>query len=216
MNWVVRALSTSVAKKQLMAITGILFLLFLAIHLAGNLSVYRGKEAFIAYAERLHALGTLLVVAELGLVLSLAIHVTIGTVLFFENRRARPVKYAVDKSGGGGRTISSVTMPYTGLLILVFVGVHLATFSHHFTDQTNRTVWQIAQEVFTNRGYLAFYLISMVVVAFHVRHGLWSAFQTLGANHPKYMPFIEKLSLIFAVIVGIGFGSVPIVILLMT
>ena len=216
MTWVVRNLSTSVGKKQLMAITGLLFLLFLAVHLIGNLSIYRGKEAFVAYAEGLHALGGLLVLAEVGLVLCLIIHVTIGTILFFENRRARPVKYAVDKTGGGGRTISSVTMPYTGLLIMVFLAVHLATFSHHIVDQSNRTVFQIGGEVFASWGFFAFYLFSMVVVAFHVRHGLWSAFQTVGANHPKYMPLIEKLSLIFAVIVGVGFGSLPIVILLMT
>jgi len=216
MTWVVRALSTSVGKKQLMAITGLLFLLFLAVHLVGNMSIYRGREAFVAYAEGLHALGGLLVLTEVGMLFCLIIHVTIGTILFFENRRARPVKYAVDKTGGGGRTLSSVTMPYTGLLILVFLAVHLATFSHHLVDQTNRTVFQLAHERFANWGFFAFYLISMVIVAFHVRHGLWSAFQTVGANHPKYMSLIEKLSLIFAVIVGVGFGSLPIVILLMT
>lgn len=216
MTWVVRALSTSVGKKQLMAITGLLFLLFLAVHLVGNLSIYRGREAFVAYAEGLHALGGVLVLAEVGLALCLIIHVTLGTIIFFDNRRARPVKYAVDKTGGGGRTLSSVTMPYTGLLILVFLAVHLATFSHHLVDQTNRTVFQIAGGIFANWGFFAFYLLAMAVVAFHVRHGLWSAFQTVGANHPKYMPLIEKLSLIFAVLVGVGFGSIPIVILLMS
>lgn len=216
MTWVVRVLSTSVGKKQLMALTGLLFLLFLAVHLVGNLSIYRGSEAFVAYAEGLHALGGVLVLAEVGLLLCLIIHVTLGTILFFENRRARPVKYAVDKTGGGGRTLSSVTMPYTGLLILVFLAVHLTTFSHHIVDQTDRTVFVIARQVFANWVFFAFYLFSMVVVALHVRHGLWSAFQTAGANHPKYMPLIEKLSLIFAVIVGVGFGSIPFLILLMT
>lgn len=215
MNWVVRTLSTSVGKKQLMAVTGFLFLAFLAVHLLGNLSIYRGKEAFVAYAEGLHRLGGLLVLAELGLALCLVIHVAIGTVLFFENRRARPIKYEVDRSGGG-RTLSSVTMPYTGLLILVFLAVHLAAFSHHVVDQTERTVFVIAREIFSSWPWFAFYLFSMVVVALHVRHGLWSAFQTIGANHPKYMPFIEKFSLIFAIVVGVGFGSIPFVILLMS
>jgi len=121
----------------------------------------------------------------------------------------------VDKSGGGGRTFSSQTMPYTGLLILVFLGVHLATFSHHIVDQTTRNIFQIAVDVFSHKGFLAIYLIAMVIVALHVRHGLWSAFQTVGANQPKYMPFIQKLSIVFAVIAGIGFFSLPLVILAM-
>jgi succinate dehydrogenase / fumarate reductase cytochrome b subunit len=215
MIWVIRVFSTSIGKKQLMAVTGLLFLVFLTTHLLGNLSIYGGQGAFNAYAEHLHALGKLLVVAEVGLVVALLIHVTLAILLFFENRKARPVKYAVDKSGGGGRTFSSQMMPYTGLLILAFVGVHLATLSHHIVDQTNRTIFQIAYEVFSNKGFLVLYLASMVIVALHVRHGLWSAFQTVGANHPKYMPCIEKLSIVFAVIVGLGFGSLPLVILAM-
>jgi succinate dehydrogenase / fumarate reductase cytochrome b subunit len=214
MSWVTQTLSTSVGKKQLMAVTGLLFLLFLTTHLLGNLSIYAGPAAFVSYAAHLHALGTLLAVAEVGMALALLIHVGTAVLLFFQNRRARPVPYAVDK-GGGGRTLSSQTMPYTGLLILGFIGVHLATFSHHIVDQTTRNIFQIAVAVFSQKIYLAIYLIAMVIVALHVRHGLWSAFQTVGANHPKYMPFIQKLSIVFAVIVGIGFGSLPLVILSM-
>jgi succinate dehydrogenase / fumarate reductase cytochrome b subunit len=212
MTWLCRTLSTSVGKKQLMAITGLLFLLFLATHLLGNLSIYGGPAAFITYAEHLHALGKLLVAAEVGMAVALIVHVATALVLFLENRGARPVKYAMDKSGGG-RTFSSQAMPYTGLLILGFIGVHLATFSHHIVDQTSRNIFLIATDVFSHKGYLAIYLIGVIIVAFHVRHGLWSAFQTVGANHPKYMPFIQKLSIVFAVIVAIGFGSLPIVIL---
>jgi succinate dehydrogenase / fumarate reductase cytochrome b subunit len=214
MNWVMQAFSTSVGKKQLMAVTGLLFLLFLTTHLLGNLSVYGGPLAFVAYAEHLHALGKLLVVAEVGMAVALFIHVCTAIFLFLENRNARPVKYVVDASGGG-RTFSSQTMPYTGLLILFFLAVHMSTFSHHIVDQTSRNIFQIAVDVFSQKIYLAIYLISMVIVALHVRHGLWSAFQTVGANHPKYMPFIQKLSIVFAVIVGIGFFSLPLVILAM-
>src|SRR3974390_1501026 len=105
MNWVTRTFSTSVGKKQLMAVTGFLFLLFLTAHLLGNLSVYGGPASFVSYAEHLHALGKLLLAAEIGMAVALIIHVTTAVFLFFENRRARPVRYAVDK-GGGGRTLS--------------------------------------------------------------------------------------------------------------
>jgi succinate dehydrogenase / fumarate reductase, cytochrome b subunit len=215
MNWVIRTLSTSLGQKQLMAVTGLLFLLFLTTHLLGNLSIYAGSAAFVGYATHLHALGNLLVVAEVGMAVALIIHVGTAVLLFFENRRARPVRYAVDRSAGG-RTLSSRTMPYTGLLILGFIGVHLATFSHHVVDQATRNIFQIAVAVFSQKIYLAIYLLGVVLVAFHVRHGLWSAFQTVGVNHPKYMPFIQKLSIIFAVIVGIGFGSLPLAILVMS
>jgi succinate dehydrogenase / fumarate reductase cytochrome b subunit len=214
MNWVFRTFSTSVGKKYLMAASGLLFLMFLATHLLGNLSIYGGPTSFVSYAEHLHALGKLLVVAEVGLIVALIIHVSTAVLLFFENRRARPVKYAVDK-GGGGRTFSSQTMPYTGLLILTFIGVHLATFSHHIVDQSTRNIFQIARTVFSHDIYLISYIVGVLVVAFHVQHGLWSAFQTLGANHPKYMPFIEKASTVFAIIVAIGFGSLPFAILVM-
>jgi succinate dehydrogenase / fumarate reductase cytochrome b subunit len=214
MKWFFRAFSTSVGKKYLMAASGLLFLLFLTTHLLGNLSIYGGPAAFVSYAEHLHALGKLLVAAEVGLVVALIIHVTTAVFLFFENRRARPVKYAVDK-GGGGRTLNSLTMPYTGLLILAFIGVHLATFSHHFVDQSTRNIFQIAQAVFSHDIYLIIYTIGVLVVAFHVQHGLWSAFQTVGANHPKYMPFIQTVSVVFAIIVAIGFGFLPYVILAM-
>ncbi len=212
MTWLYRTLSTSVGKKQLMAITGLLFLLFLGTHLLGNLSIYGGPTSFVSYAEHLHALGNLLVAAEVIMALALIIHVITAVVLFFENRAARPIAYNVDKSGGG-RTFSSQTMPYTGLLILGFIGVHLATFSHHIVDQTTRNIFLIATDVFSHKGYLAIYLLGVIIVAFHVRHGLWSAFQTVGANHPKYMPFIQKLSIVFAVIVALGFGSLPLVVL---
>jgi succinate dehydrogenase / fumarate reductase cytochrome b subunit len=80
-------------------------------------------------------------------------------------------------------------------------------------DQTSRNIFQIAADVFSRPICLAIYLASMLVLASHVRHGLWSAVQTVGANHPKYTPCIEKLSIVFAVIVALGFGSLPLVIL---
>jgi succinate dehydrogenase / fumarate reductase cytochrome b subunit len=212
MSWIIRVLSTSVGKKQLMAVTGFMFLGFLAAHLAGNLTIYWGKEAFNSYARHLHGLGPFLVVAEIGLVVFAAIHITIAVILFFQNRNARPARYEVDKTGGGGRTLSSVTMPYTGLLILTFVVIHLLNFSHHFVDQSTRTIFEIVAEKFSSPWYIVVYITAMIIVAFHVRHGLWSAFQTVGASHPKYMPLIENVSVLFAVIVGVGFGLLPIVV----
>ena len=82
-------------------------------------------------------------------------------------------------------------------------------------DKTNTTIFNIVSAAFANPLYVAIYILAMVVAAIHVSHGFWSAFQTIGANHPKYMPLIRTLSVAFAVVVGVGFGFLPIYIFLL-
>ena len=207
MKWLIDTLTSSIGKKLMMALTGLCFCLFLAVHLAGNLTLFGGKEMFNGYAAHLHALGVLLVVAEWGLLLFALTHVATGLTLFFQNLKARPNRYAVNKSAGG-RTIGSRTMPYTGVLLLVFVIFHLINF--HFADKSQATIYDIVSAAFASPLYVAVYVIAMLVTALHVSHGLWSAFQTVGANHPKYMPIIRTLSIVFALVVGVGFGLLPI------
>lgn len=207
MNWLINTIKSSVGKKILMSVTGLCFCSFLAAHLGGNLTIYGGKEMFNSYAEHLHALGVLLTFAEWGLLTFAVIHVLTGVILFYQNYKARPVRYRVNKSGGG-RTLGSRTMPYTGIILLAFVVFHLIHF--HFVDKTDTTIHAIVSEAFGNPLYVMIYIAVMVVAAVHVSHGFWSAFQTLGANHPKYMPFIRTVSLVFALVVGIGFGVLPI------
>jgi succinate dehydrogenase / fumarate reductase cytochrome b subunit len=210
MNWFTRTFSSSLGKKWMMAVTGLGFCLFLAGHLAGNLSIYGGRDAFNAYADHLHSLEPLVKVAEAGLLLFAAIHVLTGVVLFFQNLKARPESYAVKKSGGG-RTIGSRTMPYTGILILAFVVFHLINF--HFVDKSQTTIYDIVSAAFASPAYVILYVLAMIIAAVHVSHGFWSGFQTLGANHPKYMPFIRVVGIVFSLIVGLGFGLLPIYLL---
>ena len=207
MNWLIETLWSSIGKKLMMAVTGLGFILFLSAHLVGNLTIYGGGDAFNAYAQRLHSFGALLTVFNLGLVIFAVVHISMGLVLFIQNFRARPVRYQMDKSAGG-RTLSSVTMPYTGLIILAFVIFHLINFT--FVDKTNTTIFEIVSAAFANPFYVVIYIFAMIVVALHVRHGLWSAFQTLGANNPKYMPAIMVLSVLLGLIIGFGFGVLPI------
>ncbi|MGD2014933.1 MAG: succinate dehydrogenase cytochrome b subunit, partial [Desulfobacterales bacterium] len=168
-------------------------------------------EAFNAYAEKLHSLGPLLIVFEFGLLLFAVIHIVTGIALFLQNRQARPTGYTQYESSGG-RTLSSRTMPYTGLIILGFVIFHLINFS--FVDKTDRTIFQIVSSAFANPLYVIIYILVMIIVALHVRHGFWSAFQTLGGNHPKYMPALMVLSIAIGIIVAVGFGFLPIYIAL--
>ncbi|QTA80146.1 Succinate dehydrogenase cytochrome b556 subunit [Desulfonema limicola] len=207
MNWLINTFSSSIGKKLMMAVTGLGFIGFIAGHLAGNLTIYGGKDLFNSYAEHLHSLGPLVTAAEWILLTMALIHVLTGLTLFYQNFKSRPVKYAVNKNAGG-RTIGSGTMPYTGILMLAFVIIHLMNF--HFVDKTNITIFEIVSQAFSSPAYVVLYVAAMIVVALHVSHGFWSAFQTIGANHPKYMPIIQMAGLGFSVIVGIGFGFIPI------
>lgn len=207
MNWLFRFLTASIGKKQIMAVTGIGFCLFLTTHLIGNLTVYLGGDFFLSYVEHLHALGYLVSAAEWGLVVSAMAHSLTGLILFYENSRARPVNYAV-KRNAGGRTIGSATAPYTGVLILVFVIVHLLTF--RLVDKTSTNDFVILCRTFAHFGWALFYIAGVIIVAIHVSHGFWSGFQTFGLNHPKYMPSIRRLGILFSVVIGAGFASIPI------
>jgi len=207
MNGFIQTLFSSIAKKQMMALTGLSFCAFLAVHLFGNLTIYGGEQRFNAYSEHLHSFGLLINAAEIGLLVLAIIHILLAALLYLENWQARPVRYAMKKNAGG-RTISSTLMPYTGLYLLVFVILHLLTF--HFVDYRAQGIFRLVSDVFSNPVYVVFYAFSMIVAAFHVKHGFWSAFQTLGANHPKYMPLIRTVSLIFSLFVAAGFGSIPV------
>jgi len=207
MNWLKQTLWSSIGKKLMMAITGLSFCAFLAGHLAGNLTIYAGQDAFNSYAEHLHSLGPLLTVAELGLLTFALIHILTGLTLFYQNTTARGGRYVVNKKGGG-RTIGSATMPYTGILLLVFVIVHLVNF--HFVDKRNTTIFQIVSEKFTSPLWVVTYVVSMIIAAVHISHGFWSAFQSIGANHLKYMPIIMIFSILLSLIVAVGFGLIPI------
>ena len=207
MSWLIRTFGSSIGKKLLMAITGLAFFSFLCMHLAGNLTIYKGATAFDAYAQKLHSLGPILIVFELGLLAFAIIHVATGIILFVQNLKARSVPYKIDRPAGG-RTYSSSLMPYTGFILLAFVIFHLLNFS--FVDKGQRTIFEIVSGAFANPIYITGYVFSMIVLALHIRHGFWSAFQTVGANHPKYMPAIRMLSIAVSLIFGFGFGLLPI------
>jgi succinate dehydrogenase / fumarate reductase cytochrome b subunit len=206
MNWLIQTLQSSIGKKMLMAITGLCFSGFLVGHLLGNLTLYGGSELFNSYAEHLQSLGVILRVVEAVLVCLALVHVITGLVLFFQNQSARPVRYQMKKSAGG-RTLGSSTMPYTGLLLLCFILFHLFHFT--FVDKTDTTVFDVVAVAFQSPVYIFAYILAVVIAGVHVSHGFWSAFQTIGAEHAKYTPVIKWLSLLLALVVAIGFGSLP-------
>ncbi|MBF0100504.1 MAG: succinate dehydrogenase cytochrome b subunit [Desulfobacterales bacterium] len=213
MNWFIQTIETPVGKKLLMSITGLFFCMFLMIHLIGNLTLYAGQDTFNSYVDHLHALGILINIAEVCLLFSAAVHVFTGIRLFLGNWKARPKRYALYQSSGG-RTIGSATMPYTGIILLFFIVIHLIQF--HFADHGIQTVFQIVSGAFSNPINVLIYIVASFVAGLHVSHGLWSAVQTLGINHSKYIQLIYGASLALSLCVAIGFGFIPVYIVMMT
>lgn len=187
MSWLSQTVCSSLGKKYIMALTGLMLGGFLIVHAAGNTSIFWGRSAFLSYAEHLHALGPLLHTAELFLLVVFLIHIITGTILFLRNFGARSSRYAVS-GNAGGRSWGSATMPYTGLLIFCFILMHLLNF--HFTDHS-RTIADIVIEVLAKPLYTILYSIGFVALGLHVSHGFWSIFQSLGINHPKYNGLIR-------------------------
>jgi succinate dehydrogenase / fumarate reductase cytochrome b subunit len=211
MNWIIAIVGSSVGKKMLMALTGLGMIGFLAGHLLGNMMAFAGADAFNGYAHKLHSMQPYLSVFNIGLVTMTLVHIAVGITLFFENRWARPAKYRVNQNPGG-RTFGSDTMPYTGVLILIFVISHLLKFT--FTDKSVTPIYQQMAATFSNPLWVIFYVAAMVAVALHISHGIWSLFQTFGLNHPRYMPLVMKLGLVVTFVFGIGFGILPIFIMI--
>ncbi len=205
--WIWKVLGTSVGKKLLMALTGLFFCSFLVVHLIGNLMLYGGKDIFNSYAAHLHSLGPIISIAEIIMLIFAFLHIMTGLILFLQNKLARPVRYQVNKNGGG-RSLGSATMPYTGLIILIFVIAHLIKF--HFIGSDTRTIYDIVNHAFSNPFIVIFYVIVMLVVSVHISHGFWSSFQSFGINFEKYTTGIKAVGFLFSLIIGVGFGFIPI------
>jgi succinate dehydrogenase / fumarate reductase, cytochrome b subunit len=212
MSWIKTYLSSSIGRKQIVAKTGILLCLFLLTHLAGNLLLFCGFTteycAFNEYAAKLTSNKPFLYFAEVILFSIFGTHIYLALTLNAENSQARgPVGYDVN-ANAGDLTVPSKTMRFSGLWTLVFLIQHLYNFK--FADQGEKGLFGVVEDAFQNPMWSAYYVLSMFVLAMHVRHGVKSVFQTYGVNHVKYNDIINKISLGYAAIIFIGFSSIPV------
>jgi len=216
-------IKSSVGKKILMAVTGMMLFCFVLIHLAGNSTIFLGL--INAYGEHLHALPALVWAFRVMLFLVFVIHVYFGIVLTLENNAARPQAYSVKKSLRA--TFASRNMIWTGALIGGFLIYHLLQFTLHIMnpelgagvagniDKLGRPdVFKMVVLSFSQAPISAVYVIAMIVLALHLTHGVQSLFQSLGLNSEKSLPVFEKLSTVASVIIFIGYASIPIIILI--
>ncbi len=216
MNWLVKGLSTTVGKKFVMGITGLLLCGFLTVHLGGNLLLYAGEEAFNNYAHTLHSHEIFVLVAELILLVIFVLHIVLAFVLTQGNQAARPVQYSLYRSKKDPSILvkpPETWMFVSGLIVLVFLLLHLSEFRfsiwlHEAT--AGKEPFEKARILLTDPLTAFVYIVGAVILGLHLSHGFASAFQSLGLNHPKYTPVIEFLGIVFAVVVAVGFASLPI------
>ena len=213
-------LRTSVVKKQIVAVTGLMGVGFIIGHMAGNTLLLLGPEAFNGYAEMLHAVPELLWVVRVTLIAAFVIHVYFTIALTLENRAARTDPYAVAATHGE-TTFAKKTMIYTGLLVFFFLFLHLTDFT--FPDKTGPNtvlagadgeasyaiyglVWNsFAKNILRS----VFYILAVCCVGLHLSHGIQSLFQTIGFFNDRYTPVIRKASIVLGALVAIGFSLIP-------
>jgi succinate dehydrogenase / fumarate reductase cytochrome b subunit len=219
-------ITSSVGRKVIAAVSGIALMLFIVVHLGGNLTLLipDGGATFNAYAHKLHSLGPLLWVARAGLLVFFLGHVVTAIGVRLDERRARPESYALRASKGGPskQTWCSRSMLVTGLVILFFVPLHIwmfslnqgtahATISYHGVEM--KDVYLSVVRGFRDPLKAWGYVAVMALLGFHLRHGFWSAFQSLGALNAKYIPAAYAAGLVFALLMAIGFLILPLYIL---
>jgi succinate dehydrogenase / fumarate reductase, cytochrome b subunit len=215
-----RYFSSSVGTKVLIGITGLLLFLYLVLHLAGNALVFAGPEVFNEYSHKLIS-NPLIIPIEIGLLAVFVVHIYNAIRNFAANRAARPVAYQRKELAGhtSRKSLSSSTMIASGLLVLLFVIVHVKQFKFGSYYQTVandavRDLYRTELEVFQNPLWVIVYVLGTVLVGLHLRHGIASGFQSIGFDHPIYTRRLTTWSVILAVVIGGGLGIIPILLYL--
>jgi succinate dehydrogenase / fumarate reductase cytochrome b subunit len=209
-----RVFSSSVGTKLLIGVSGLLLFLYLVLHLVGNLLVFAGQDTFNHYAHTLIS-NPLVVPAEIALLLIFLLHIYKTVTMWTANQHARNVGY--EKKSWAGHTsrksIASTTMIWTGLITLVFVVIHVAQIKYgqwyEIGDPPVRDLYRTEVEVFSSPLWVAVYVVGMVLIGFHLRHGISSGFQSLGADHPVYTKRLVIFGTVLAILIGGGFAAIP-------
>lgn len=218
--------ATSPGKKLLNGATGLLLVGFVLVHLLGNFTFLIGPRAFNGYAHFLETLvhGWFLIAAEIALLAIFAGHAAAGTIVWLDGRRARDGGYArgSDAGGPGRKTISSRTMVWTGLALGLFIVLHVRMFRFGptYVIETGgavegvdisriRDLYGLVVHAFRSPVTTWAYVVVMALLGFHLRHGFWSAFQSLGWTNARVIPMLRALGLVIALVLAAGFLFLP-------
>jgi succinate dehydrogenase / fumarate reductase cytochrome b subunit len=222
-KWLLRLFSSSIGQKFVMALTGLGLSGFLVVHLAGNLFLYKGPEAFNKYALTLHE-QEWLPLAEAGLFVMFAFHIYLAFSLTAANKLKRNVGYAKKETKIPGQVVSPMFGPpsnwmfVSGLVVFAFLILHIIDMKLHvrsdlhYVHEHDVAPYLNTVAVLSNPFSRFIYIVGTIFLGFHLSHGFASAFQSLGLNHPKYMPLLKVFSIVFAIVIAAGFCSLPILI----
>ncbi|MCP4806258.1 MAG: succinate dehydrogenase cytochrome b subunit [Proteobacteria bacterium] len=218
MTWFSTLWASTIGKKIVMAVTGLILFGFVLGHMTGNLLVWAGPEAFNDYAAMLKGNPFLLWGTRLTLLAATPIHIVSAIQLVKLNAAARPQGYK--KLGSSSSTFASKTMKYGGLWLLGFLVFHLLHYTVHIVEPAYSTAaymladqhnaYAMVLDGFGNQVLSGVYIFSMVFLCLHIDHGAWSLLQTLGFSHPKYNAMRRNAARAFAALLFIGFCSVPV------
>jgi len=219
--WLIQFLKSSIGRKLVMSLTGLFLILFLVIHLIGNLQLFYNDDgkAFNIYAHFMTN-NPIIKFSSYGLYFFILLHAVQGILLWIENKSAKSTKYAVTTHETA--SWASKNMALLGILIFAFLCIHMGDFwfkmkmgwtemaTYEGYDYAVKNLYAKVVFSFSNIFIVILYLIGMVALAFHLHHGFASAFQSLGINHKKYTPIIKMLGTGYSIIVPVLFASIPI------
>lgn len=214
---IIKAFQSQVGRKILTGLTGLLLVFFIIFHLAGNLAVFGEPEAMNAYSKFLHDLGPLLWIARIGLLALFVIHAWIGISIWLKKRKARPHAYEVYSSKGGPskQSLSSRSMAFTGVVLLVFVVIHINTFALGDTGevsidgQMTHDIKTLVLDTFQSPVYAFGYTVVMILLGVHLGHGIWSAFTSLTVKSKQASAIIYTVGALAAFLLAVGFLFIP-------
>lgn len=217
------ALWSSVGKKLLTGLTGFMLMGFIIAHLLGNFTLLIGPEAFNHYAHFLETAfhGWLVIIFEVGMIVIFLVHMAAAvTVAVTDKLKARPTAYARREDAGGASrmTLASKSMIYSGVLLILFVIWHVKSFKFGGAGMIGdghggriKDLYSVVTAAFANGPTTAIYVAVMLMLGLHLRHGFWSAFQSLGWTKKSTLPALENLAMVFGVIMAFGFLIIPII-----
>jgi len=208
---------SSLGKKLITGATGLALATFVLVHMAGNLLLFQSREAYNTYAHHLASLGIGLYVIELVLLAVVVLHAAVGIEIFWRKRQARPQGYSAYQSAGGPsyQSLSSRAMIVTGSVMAVFLVAHLLTFkfgTYYTTELGGEPVRDLARlvvEKFQHLPYVVGYSAVLVLLGSHLRHGLWSALQSIGLLNAGVRTLVVGASGVLGGGIAIGFLLLP-------